>query len=274
MTPALINKPTRPVLRWHGGKWRLAPWIISHFPEHDVYVEPFGGGASVLMRKQRSKLEIYNDLDLGAVRFFRVLRDDADALCRAVAATPFSRAVFESAYSDTADDLLHALNFLSKSHMGFGSNSIHKKSGFRAAGRRAGALPVHGWSDMPWVVREAADRLRGVVIESKPAVDVMLEHDEVAAVHYVDPPYVAATRDPGTDYAHEMSDADHADLLECLKHLSGHVVLSGYPSEVYDNTLQGWHRVEKKALADGARERTEVLWMNFTPTEETQWALI
>lgn len=258
-----MTVPTRPVLRWHGGKWLLAPWIIEHFPEHEAYVEPFGGGASVLLRKPVSRLEIYNDLDGEVVNLFRVLRSNPEDLCESVRLTPFAREEFTEAYEKADDSLERARRMLIRSHMGFGSNAVHRRSGFRAAGLRAGVLPVHNWSDMPDVIRDVGERFRSVVIENKDAMKVMASNDGASVLHYVDPPYVFATRgDKGKDYAHEMSDDEHSDLLTFLKGLSGMVVLSGYQSEMYDGILKGWHRVEKAALADGARERTEVLWIN------------
>ena len=151
------------------------------------------------------------------------------------------------------------------SHMGFGSNAVYRRSGFRASGLRAGTLPVHNWADLPAVIRAVADRLRGVVIEQRPAVDVMVANDGPSVLHYVDPPYVMGTRgDAGADYAHEMSDADHAALLVALGALRGRVILSRYAHPLYDDALSGWRRHERRAMADGARERVEVLWCNFS----------
>src|SRR3954470_24963100 len=87
----------RPALRYHGGKWKIAPWIISHFPPHRIYVEPFGGAASVLLRKHRAYAEVYNDLDDWAVNLFRLLGDEqsAERLRRLLELTPFARTEFE-----------------------------------------------------------------------------------------------------------------------------------------------------------------------------------
>ena len=110
-------------------------------------------------------------------------------------------------------------------------------------------------------------RLQGVTIENKDAKAVMAQHDAPATLHYVDPPYVFATRaDLSKDYAVELTDDDHVELLTFLRGLRGMVVLSGYPSEIYDSALSDWRRVERAALADGASPRTEVLWINPSAT--------
>lgn len=252
------------IVRYHGGKVRLAPHLVSLMPRLDGYVEPFGGGAAVLLARVRSRLEVYNDLAGEMVALFRVIRDRPDDLAAAVAATPFARAEFDRAQDlSGCDDLELARRVLVRSHFGHGSNGIYRRTGFRGAGMRARTLPVHQWSGLPDVVRETAERLRGVVIESRPAVDVLAAYDGPDVVHYVDPPYMPETRDAGSDYKHEMTAADHADLLGVLKELRGAVVLSGYAHPLYDDSLRDWRRVEIRTRADRALERVEVVWLNF-----------
>jgi DNA adenine methylase len=256
---------TRPLLRWHGGKWLLAPWIIAQFPPHRVYVEPFGGAGSVLMRKPRCYAEIWNDLDGSVVNLFRVLRGPrAGELVEALRLTPFARDEFALAY-EPADDAVEAARRLTiRSFMGFGSNGHSRSTGFRANSNRSGTTPARDWINYPDSLAKVIDRLAGVIIENRDAREVMAAHDGPETLHYVDPPYVFDTRaDLAKDYAHEMSDADHAGLLAFLRGLKGRVVLSGYPHPLYDAALAGWRRIEREALADGARKRTEMLWLNF-----------
>lgn len=256
---------SRPAVRWHGGKWMLAPWIISHFPPHRIYVEPFGGGGSVLLRKPRCYAEVWNDLDDAIVNLFRVLRSPrSHELVEKLRLTPFARSEFdETSKPLPADPVEKARHLVIRAFMGFGSNAHGRATGFRANSNRSGTTPAHDWANYPECLETIIDRLTGVVIENRDALRVMETHDGPDTLHYVDPPYVWSTRgDESPDYAHEMDDHQHARLLSCLTTLTGMVVLSGYPTEMYDCALPDWKRVEREALADGARKRTEVLWIN------------
>lgn len=267
--------PARPLLRWHGGKWKLAPWIISYFPAHRVYVEPFGGAASVLLRKLRSYAEVYNDLDDWVVNLFRVLRDDSTAaeLIERLRLTPFARGEFELARelgAATGDPVELARRLVIRSFMGFGSNAHNGRStGFRACTTRSGTTPAEDWAGYPEALPALIERLRGVVVENRDALVVMASHDGPDTLHYVDPPYMPETRSPANKYdlkyrmyRHELDAAGHARLIGELQRLRGAIVLSGYPCALYDAALNGWRRIETAAFADGARPRTEVLWLN------------
>lgn len=260
--------PRRPILRYHGGKWKLAPWIIANFPAHRVYVEPYGGGGSVLLRKPRSYAEIYNDLDGEIVNLFRMVRDCGQDLRRALELTPFSRTEFLESYETAEDPLEQARRTLARSYMGFGSSSASgNKTGFRANSNNSGTTPAHDWANFPAALVALTQRLRGVVLENKDAIEVMQTHDGIDTLHYVDPPYVHSTRARGNKYCkkgyrYEMTNHEHRALAAVLHELKGSVVLSGYPCALYDELYAGWHRIENRgAHADGAKYRTEVLWL-------------
>lgn len=266
-----IDAPTRPVLRWHGGKWKLAPWIIGHFPPHRVYVEPFGGAGSVLLRKKPSHAEVYNDLDGGVVELYRILRDKESAaeFTRQIRLTPFARAEFLGAYQDTDDRLEAARRLAIRAYMGHGSDSATGVvSGFRANSNRSGTTPAHDWANYPDALPATVERLRGVIIEQRDACEVMRQHDAPTTLHYLDPPYVHETRTwmlsgkGKGNYRYELDNAGHVRLLETAIDVEGMVLISGYPHRLYDDALAEWRRVETLAHADGARPRTEVLWIN------------
>jgi len=141
--PQTSSAPKRPLLRYHGGKWLLAPWIISNFPAHRVYVEAFGGAGSVLLRKERAYGEIYNDLDNEIVNLFRVGRARGDELRRALELTPFSRVEYRLSFEVSDDPVEQARRTVTRSLMGFGSNALCRlvKSGFRANSNRSGTTP-------------------------------------------------------------------------------------------------------------------------------------
>lgn len=259
-----MRDPSRPIIRWFGGKWHLAPWIISHFPDHRIYVEPFGGAGSVLLRKRRSYSEVYNDLDRSVVALFRILRSDrAGELVAAIELTPFAREEFEAAdLASAPDDLELARRLMVRANMGFGSNSANQSSGFRNNANRLHTVPANDWRNLPGKMPAIIERLRGVVIECAPALDLIERFDGESTLFYCDPPYLAETRSRGNDYAHEMTDADHSEFLAAANAAVGMVLISGYSSTLYQETLVGWARHERKAFADGTRERREILWVN------------
>lgn len=263
--------PKRPLVRYHGGKWRMAPWILQHLPPHRCYVEPYGGGASVLLRKPRAYAEVYNDLDDEIVNLFRVARDDGERLALACELTPFARGEFEDSYGQLAGDPLErARRTVFRSFSGFGSAAATgQSSGFRANSNRSGSTPAHDWKSYPECLRLVIQRLRGVVIEHRDALSCMAQHDSPDTLHYVDPPYVHSTRAfraRAHSYRHEMTDGQHIALATALRGLRGMVVLSGYRSDLYDRLYEGWERIDLPTHADGARPRVESLWLSPSAT--------
>lgn len=262
---------TRPVLRYHGGKFRLAPWIVGFFPQHQAYVEPFGGAASVLLRKERAMLEVYNDVNDEIVNVFRVLRDPGMAarLRALVELTPFARSEFDAAYEQTDDPIERARRTVARAFMGFGSGAAFSKhaTGFRSGSRnrnRSAAFDLYTWPDQ---VPAFVERLKGVVIESRDALHLLESQDAADTLFYVDPPYPLGTRGNARGvrqkYARELTDDDHRRLASVLQDLRGMVVLSGYACDLYDQELfASWERHERVTLADGARRRLEVVWLN------------
>ncbi|NNJ16988.1 DNA adenine methylase [Pseudomonas putida CSV86] len=265
-----MKEVQRPILRYHGGKWRLAEWIIQHLAPHHTYVEPFGGAASVLLRKPRSSAEIYNDLDSEVVNLFRMARDRGDELRNVLALTPFAREEFAASYSETADPLERARRMVLRSFQGFGSAAASgERTGFRSTSVRSGTSPAVDWRNYPDALATIIERLQGVVIEHRDALAIMEHHDRPSTLHYVDPPYVHSTRSTkvrhtstGKSYRYELSDEEHLQLATFLQSRQGMVVLSGYPCALYDDLYKDWYRVSRQAYADGARGRTECLWLN------------
>lgn len=281
---------SRPVLRYYGGKFRLAPRLIDVFPPHHIYVEAFGGGASVLMQKPRSQQEIYNDLDGEVVNVFRVLqvRARAQRLEQLLRVTPFSRAEFQKSYRQSMSDVERARRTIVRSFQGFGSDSVTRvkassagfnssllkhtmKTGFRVNSWRSNVSAAMDWSHYPNSIPAFCERLAGVTIECRDALEVIAKADRAITLHYVDPPYPKITRNRGAsesrvehNYRHELSDADHKRLSGLLHGVEGMVVISSYPSDLYRRLYADWEMIgwSSSHFCHGAARRTEMVWIN------------
>jgi DNA adenine methylase len=261
--------PARPLVRWLGSKWRLADWIITHFPPHRGYVEPYGGSGAVLLRKPPARVEVLCDLDDDLLALYQVVRDPllCGRLYLLCSMTPFSDAEYRIAMErlpPSGDPVERARRLLVR-HAFQVSPDVRaetRASGFRRySGDRHCA--AHDWDAYPDALGSLHARLRGVLVERGDAVDCMQRHDRPDALHYVDPPYLPSTRsDPRKGYSHELDPAGHERLLDCVLALRGMVVISGYASELYDRRLAGWRRVTKGTKDHARRARTEVLWIS------------
>ena len=271
-----VNQLRRPALRYYGGKWLLARWIVRQFPAHRVYVEPFGGAASVLLRKQRSRHEVYNDLNLDLVNFFRVVRNPVTArkLIAALKTTPYSRHEFNQAYAPAELPVERARQLVIRSLMGFGGHGASRvsRTGFRWQVSKKAHPYALDWLNYPQSLKMVVERLRGIVIEHKPAAQIIQAYDAADTLFYVDPPYLWETRSKNAKYAgysHEMTNEDHENLLNQLRKTKGKVVLSGYDSPLYNDMLSDWQKVSKHTYTIGGRKRTEMLWIKPDASNET-----
>jgi DNA adenine methylase len=260
----------RPPVPYFGSKATCAPWIVSLLPPHEHYVEPFAGSLAVLLAKPPSRMETVNDLDGGLMTFWRVLRDRPTELLRVCALTPHSRAEFDAAAEPAADDL-----------------EVARRVWVRLTMSRSGTLRKTGWrhyidpagssTSMPAYldgyrarIPHAAERLMGVTLECRPALELIASYGARPGVLlYVDPPYLGTTRGWGNNYNYRVemkSEAEHRELATALWDCAATVVLSGYHSALYDELYEGWHREQVGTATSnasaGAQSRTEVLWSN------------
>lgn len=260
------DAPKRPALRYYGGKWNLAPWIISHFPPHKNYVEPCGGAASVLLKKPRSPLETYNDLDGNVVNFFRVLRDRPDELIRAIRLTPWARAEYELSLEPVIGPM--------PEH----DRTIEQARRFAVASWMAIGGEASGWRCESGIVRwkrtsldlqaiqlfEIADRFTGVQIENDTFERCFVRYDGIDTLVYFDPPYLHETRAGTNRYKIEQDNQFHIGAAQLLRNAAGYVVISGYACPLYTELYEahGWHRVDKEAQTNSGGKRIESLWLS------------
>ncbi len=260
----------RPVMKYHGAKWALSSWVLDHFPAHETYVEVFGGSAAVLLNKEPSKHEVYNDKNDVIVNLFRVIRDDEmrTQLIKLLTMTPYSRTEFLEArhHDENYDPVTSAHKLLIRAQMGFGSSGATSSyTGFKSYTSVKGAASIKNlWTNLPDNLIEVAIRLQGVMIENIDAHKLINSHDSLGTLFYLDPPYSASTRENTDTYGKfEYSDKEHELLLNLVLDCSGKFVISGYDNDLYNDVLKGWNRSLKSAAISsqkGSVVRTEVIW--------------
>lgn len=259
------------VLKYPGSKWNIASQLVNMIPEHHSYVEPFFGSGAVLFNKPVSNIETINDLDSDVTNLFLCIQEDSERLARMVMTTPFSREMYDSAFDfeDFITEVIgeepyrKALLFLIKCWQGHGFRTNGYKVGWKndVVGRER-AYALWNWYRLPEWIIDITERLRKVQIENRPAIEVIERFNYKNVFMYIDPPYLLGTRN-GKQYKHEMSDAEHEDMLKKILQSNAKIMISGYESDMYNDYLKNWTKKTFDSCAEHGKPRKEVVWMNY-----------
>lgn len=249
------------ILKYPGAKWRISAWIISHFPEHKVYCEPFFGSGGVFFNKRPSCIETINDIDGNIVNLFRVCREYPEELSDLIRKTPFARDEFVYCYEKSDDIIEQARRTIVRYHQSFGTSNSSKKS-WRNVQTYGGPRCAAVWNYLPDTITECCERLKDAQIENIDAIELIKRYDHKDTLIYCDPPYLQSLRKKKM-YAYEVTEDYHKELLKVLKNSGSKIILSGYDNEMYNEYLSDWNTAEKQTTAQMGLHRTEKLWMNF-----------
>lgn len=258
---------------WYGGKFSHLEWLLPLLPECHHYCEPFAGSAAILLNREPSDVETYNDIDGEVVNFFRVLREKPDVLTRAIGLTPFAREEFAQAVAESTgevvDDAERARRFYVRARQartGLAQTaSLGRWANCKDTSRAGMSGAVSRWLGSVDQLPEIAMRLLRVQIENRPADDVIRLYDSAQTLFYCDPPYVHSTRGDKKAYGFEMTDSEHLVLAEVLASVSGMAAVSGYRCDLMDSAYAGWRRFDAPAKNCHSTKqiRNEALWMNY-----------
>lgn len=257
---------------WYGGKYNHLNWLLPLLPTAHHYCEPFGGSGAVLLNREPSPVETYNDLDGEVTNFFRVLREQKQALIEAIGLTPFSREEFAIAISHNGTELSElerARRFFVRARQvrtGLAQKaSLGRWANCKGTSRAGMAGVVSRWLGSVEGLVPIAERLLRVQIENRPAIEVIELYDSENTLFYCDPPYLHETRSDTTAYGFEMDRNEHWQLAQVLQGVRGKVAISGYRCELMDQLYEGWkcHEANAKNCHSSKKPRTEALWTNY-----------
>lgn len=259
---------------WYGGKYSHLDWLLPLLPEAQHYCEPFGGSAAVLINRNPSPVETYNDIDGDVVNFFHILRTRKEELLEAIGLTPFSREEFEQAIQENTEDvsdLERARRFFVRARQvrtGLAQTASSGRWAYCLLTSRAGmAGAVSRWLGSVEGLSEIAQRPLRVQIEHAHAIEVIKRYDSTDTLFYCDPPYPHDSRGDSNAYAYEMTDDDHRKLADILHNVKGKVALSSYKSSLMPELYKDWQCIEapSKTIHSVKQDRVELLWVNYSP---------
>lgn len=255
-----------PVLRWPGAKWRLANWIVSMLPSHDVYCEPFFGSGAVFFNKQPSGTETINDIDSNIVNLFKVIRDSADELARLIEMTPYSRDELITCEDISGNEIERARRFLVRVWQSYGGKTYCNTSW--AHDRTNTVFRPRYWCKLPERLRDIVERVKMAQIENMNALDLIEMYNRQNTLLYVDPPYLKSTRTQ-MHYKYEFADIEqHKALLQLCKKHKGTVIISSYDNDLYNDELGNWEKRSMRVATNNGGSAEEVVYLSPSITSQ------
>jgi DNA adenine methylase len=259
---------------WYGGKYSHLDWLLPLLPECHHYCEPFGGSAAVMLNREPSPVETYNDIDGEVVNFFQALRDHKQELLYAIGMTPFSREEFLYAISSNGNgkglsSVERARRFFVRARQvrtGLAQTaSIGRWANCLRTSRAGMSGAVSRWLGSVEGLERIAGRLLRVQIENDKAINVIKRYDSAETLFYCDPPYPHESRGDAKAYSYEMNDEDHIQLAKLLSTVKGKVAVSGYDCDLMNELYKRWnvHKDKPKKAMSVKQDRQEILWTNY-----------
>ena len=256
------------VLKWPGAKWALAKEILKLFPKHDVYIEPFLGSGALFFMKEPSKVELLNDIDNDVYNLFRVIRDKPNELYNSIQLTPYSEKEYRLTYErdvQSLDPVEQARQFIIRSNMARAGMQYYSSS-FRHGGlvrSLKGCDISKEWSKLPEYIMQAAERIKNAEIFNRDGMYFIEKFQDKNVFQFIDTPYLGRTRRQRY-YNHEMyEDEDHILFLNQIKNSKCKMLVCGYDHEIYNEILDGWHKIKINSNAEQGKKRTDTFWYNY-----------
>lgn len=272
---AMLN----PCIKWHGSKHRLRSWVGRRLAPNDIYLEPFGGPASVLLNRPRAKTEIYNDLDKGMVALMVVIRDRLDELLDRLRLLRFGIETYrqhQELYRTEQTILNRAVSHFVLGRMGFGG-------GRWGGGFSYSPIVRKTWGSSLDRLYPIHERLQGVLILNRDGVELLEEYSRCDVTTYCDPPYHPSARSGVGHYTCEMTHEDHERLAQVLLKSRAKIAISAYPCAAYESWYRSWHqsrRAVTKQMSPARPQADEVLWTNYdvddclSPVRNATWCRV
>ncbi|MGQ0829334.1 MAG: DNA adenine methylase [Bacteroidota bacterium] len=254
-------------ITYYGGKQTMIKYLLGLIPDHSLYCEPFFGGGALFFAKEKSAVEVINDMNSEVINFFKVIKQKFPELHKEIQSTLHSRELYKNAmvvyeHPDLFSDVKRAWALWTLTNQGFAG--MIGSWGFGKTDSKEKAL-ANKRDDF---TKAYADRLRSTQIENNDALKVIDRCDAKDTFFYCDPPYI------GSDMGHYegYSEENYKDLLNKLVRVKGKFLLSSYPSPILNQFIKKYKWKTKKVEKSVAvtkhtdKKKTEMLVFNYDPS--------